>query len=195
MDDLLSEFITETTESIEAVDMQLVEFEKDPSNQEILGNIFRLVHTVKGTCGFLGLPRLESVAHAGENVLDKFRGGDLDVNAHAVSLVLKCIDKIRSLVEELAETGLEPEGDDKDLIADLNALASGESAPAAAAPDAEEAPASSGPKTNEFGAPIAAELMAEVEAATAAGVKAATDEEMHISSAEESDGDSSGPKT
>ena len=195
MDDLLSEFITETTESIEAVDMQLVEFEKDPSNQEILGNIFRLVHTVKGTCGFLGLPRLESVAHAGENVLDKFRGGDLDVNAHAVSLVLKCIDKIRSLVEELAETGLEPEGEDSELIAQLNALASGESAPAAAAPAAEEAPASSGPKTNEFGAPIAAELMAEVEAAEAAGVKAATDEEMHISAAEEESGSSSGPTT
>ncbi len=186
MDDLLSEFITETSESIEAVDMQLVEFEKDPSNQEILGNIFRLVHTVKGTCGFLGLPRLESVAHAGENVLDKFRGGDLNVDARAVSLVLKCIDKIRELVEELAETGLEPDGNDKELIADLNALASGQAAPEetpAAEPAAPAADAA--PTTNEFGAPIAAELMAEVEAASAAGIKAATDAEMHIEAAAE----------
>ena len=191
MDDLLSEFITETSESIEAVDMQLVEFEKDPGNQEILGNIFRLVHTVKGTCGFLGLPRLESVAHAGENVLDKFRGGDLDVDAHAVSLVLKCIDKIRELVEELAETGLEPDGEDGALIADLNALASGETAPAAApAAEAPAAPAAdTAPTTNEFGAPIAAELMAEVEEATAAGVKAATDAEMHIENAAEMSAD------
>ena len=192
MDDLLSEFITETSESIEAVDMQLVEFEKDPSNQEILGNIFRLVHTVKGTCGFLGLPRLESVAHAGENVLDKFRGGDIDVNAHAVSLVLKCIDKIRELVEELAETGLEPDGEDGALIADLNALASGEAAPEAAAPAAEAPAADAAPTTNEFGAPIAAELMAEVEAASAAGIKAATDAEMHI---EDSSGDAEAAPT
>ena len=196
MDDLLSEFITETSESIEAVDMQLVEFEKDPSNQEILGNIFRLVHTVKGTCGFLGLPRLESVAHAGENVLDKFRGGDLNVDSHAVSLVLKCIDKIRALVEELAETGLEPEGDDKALIADLNALASGETAPAQAPAEAPAAPAAdAAPTTNEFGAPIAAELMAEVEAASAAGIKAATDAEMHIENAAESDGEDTADAT
>ena len=65
MDDLLSEFLTETSESLSILDVQLVKFEQDPSDAEFLGNIFRLVHTIKGTCGFLGLPRLESVAHAG----------------------------------------------------------------------------------------------------------------------------------
>lgn len=79
MDDLLSEFLTETSESLAVIDVELVEFEKDPKNEAILGNIFRLVHTIKGTCGFLGLPRLESVAHAGENVLGKFRDGVLEV--------------------------------------------------------------------------------------------------------------------
>ncbi|MEG3618275.1 chemotaxis protein CheW [Magnetovibrio sp. PR-2] len=170
MDDLLSEFITETSESLTEVDLQLVEFEKDPTNAEILGNIFRLVHTVKGTCGFLGLPRLESVAHAGENVLDKYRDGALDVTAEGVSLVLTCIDTIRGLVDELAETATEPEGDDADLIAKLNALASGESAPAAAAPAPEPvaaAPAApSGPVTDDNGFPVAAELLAEYEEAT-----------------------------
>jgi len=73
MDDLLSEFLTETTESLEVIDGELVRFEQNPQDAEILGNIFRLVHTIKGTCGFLGLPRLESVAHAGENILGKFR--------------------------------------------------------------------------------------------------------------------------
>jgi len=166
MDDLLSEFITETLESVAQVDAQLVEFEKDPQNAAILGNIFRLVHTVKGTCGFLGLPRLESVAHAGENVLDKYRDGALAVTPDGVSLVLKCIDTIRGLVDELAETAVEPEGDDAELIAKLNALASGETAPAPAAAPASNAPASSGPALNDQGFPVAAELMAEYEAAT-----------------------------
>ena len=75
MDDSLSEFLTETSEALAVLDVELVKFEQNPSDEAILGNIFRLVHTIKGTCGFLGLPRLESVAHAGENVLGKFRIG------------------------------------------------------------------------------------------------------------------------
>src|SRR6516165_7041769 len=65
MDDLLREFLTETSESLDTVDNQLVKFEQEPNNAKILDNIFRLVHTIKGTCGFLGLPRLEALAHAG----------------------------------------------------------------------------------------------------------------------------------
>ena len=57
MDDLLREFVTETNESLDVVDVELVRFEQDPNNAQILDNIFRLVHTIKGTCGFLGLPR------------------------------------------------------------------------------------------------------------------------------------------
>ena len=66
MDDLLREFLTETNESLDRVDAELVRFEQEPNNREILGNVFRLVHTIKGTCGFLGLPRLETLAHAAE---------------------------------------------------------------------------------------------------------------------------------
>jgi two-component system chemotaxis sensor kinase CheA len=65
MDDLLSEFLTETNENIAIVDASLVVLEQDPSDESQIDNIFRLVHTIKGTCGFLGLPRLEAVAHAG----------------------------------------------------------------------------------------------------------------------------------
>jgi two-component system chemotaxis sensor kinase CheA len=61
MDDLLREFVTETNESLDVVDVELVRFEQDPNNAQILDNIFRLVHTIKGTCGFLGLPRLEAL--------------------------------------------------------------------------------------------------------------------------------------
>ena len=76
MDDLLREFLTETSESLDTVDNQLVRFEQDPNNAKILDNIFRLVHTIKGTCGFLGLPRLEALAHAGETLMGKFRDGE-----------------------------------------------------------------------------------------------------------------------
>ena len=122
MDDLLSEFLTETSENLSVLDVELVRLEQNPNDPELLGNIFRLVHTIKGTCGFLGLPRLESVAHAGENVLGKVRDGELDVTPQAISLVLACLDRIRMLLTTLEETEAEPEGDDKALIADLNAL-------------------------------------------------------------------------
>ncbi|MEQ8504262.1 MAG: chemotaxis protein CheW [Rhodospirillales bacterium] len=181
MDDLLTEFLTETSESLAVLDVELVKFEQEPDNKEILGNIFRLVHTIKGTCGFLGLPRLESVAHAGENVLGKFRDGELDVTPEAVTLILKCMDCIRDLLGKLEETGQEPDGTDQELIDALNAHAEGGNAPKPAPQPAAEvaSPASDGPTpTNEFGAPVAAELLAEVEAASAQGVQAASQEQL-----------------
>ena len=89
MDDLLSEFLTETNESMESLDVEVVRLEQEPNDPELLGSIFRLVHTIKGTCGFLGLPRLESVAHAGENILGKFRDGELPVTPEAVTLIFE----------------------------------------------------------------------------------------------------------
>ena len=84
MDDLLREFLTETNESLDRVDAELVRFEQEPNNGEILGNIFRLVHTIKGTCGFLGLPRLEALAHSAENLMGEFRDG-MPVTTEAVT--------------------------------------------------------------------------------------------------------------
>ncbi|MEX0297943.1 MAG: Hpt domain-containing protein, partial [Kordiimonas sp.] len=137
MDDLLNEFLTETGESIDVVDVELVKLEQDPNNKEVLDNIFRLVHTIKGTCGFLGLPRLESVAHASENVLGKFRDGELEVSEHAVTVILESLDRIKEILAGLEATEEEPEGDDSDLISRLDAIAAGEGAPGAAAPEAE----------------------------------------------------------
>ena len=179
MDDLLSEFLTETTESLAVIDVELVKFEQNPQDEAILGNIFRLVHTIKGTCGFLGLPRLEAVAHAGENILGKFRDGELPVTPQAVTLILRCIDCIRELLDHLADNGSEPEGDDAELIEVLNAMAEGRTpAEEGASAPAAEAPAASDdtPTTNDFGAPVAAELLAEVEAAASSGGGPATND-------------------
>src|ERR1700704_1276182 len=115
MDDLLREFLTETSESLDTVDNQLVRFEQDPNNAKILDNIFRLVHTIKGTCGFLGLPRLEALAHAGETLMGKFRDG-MPVTAEAVTLILSSIDRIKEILATLEATEAEPEGTDEDLI-------------------------------------------------------------------------------
>src|SRR5437588_1052758 len=121
MDDLLREFLTETHESLDTVDNQLVRFEQDPNNARILDNIFRLVHTMKGTCGFLGLPRLEALAHAGETLMGKFRDG-MPVTAEAVTLILSSIDRIKEILAGLEATEAEPEGNDQDLIVKLRAM-------------------------------------------------------------------------
>src|SRR5258706_14572604 len=153
MDDLLREFLTETSESLDTVDNQLVRFEQDPNNAKILDNIFRLVHTIKGTCGFLGLPRLEALAHAGETLMGKFRDG-MPVPAEAVTLILGRIDRIKEILGGLEATETEPEGSDQDLIVKLQEMvergmeAMSASAPPiapASAPPIAPAPAASAP--------------------------------------------------
>ena len=121
MDDLLREFLTETGENLDTVDNQLVRFEQEPNNAKILDNVFRLVHTIKGTCGFLGLPRLEALAHAGETLMGKFRDG-MPVTGEAVTLILISIDRIKEILSQLEVTEAEPPGDDEDLIAKLHEM-------------------------------------------------------------------------
>lgn len=122
MDDLLLEFLTETNESLDVVDVELVKFEQDPNNARILDNIFRLVHTIKGTCGFLGLPRLESLAHAGETLMGKYRDG-CPVTTEGVSLILLSIDRLKAILADLEASGSEPAGNDDDLISELERMA------------------------------------------------------------------------
>src|SRR3954453_14500919 len=100
MEELLRDFLTETNESIDVVDVELVRFEQEPNNAKILGNIFRLVHTIKGTCGFLNLPRLEALTHAAEALMGKFRDG-MPVTGQAVTLILSTIDRLKALLEAI----------------------------------------------------------------------------------------------
>ena len=132
MDDLLREFLTETNESLGVVDVELVRFEQEPNNASILANIFRLVHTIKGTCGFLGLPRLEALTHAAENLMGKFREG-MPVTGEAVTLILFTIDRIKEILDELEKHQQEPAGADDDLIAELHGMLR-QAEPAAAPP-------------------------------------------------------------
>jgi two-component system, chemotaxis family, sensor kinase CheA len=146
MDELLRDFLTETGESLDLVDAQLVRFEQEPNNGAILGNIFRLAHTIKGTCGFLGLSRLETLTHAAENLMGKFRDG-MPVTAEAVTLILSTIDRIKTILNELAAKEQEPEGNDGDLIEQLARMARQDAAavppPQAVAEAADELPTES----------------------------------------------------
>ena len=118
----MSDFVAETREGLEALDSELVRFEQSPDDPETLGRIFRLIHTIKGTCGFLGLSRLQTVAHSAENVLGGFRDSVLPVTRVAVSAVLDTVDLIRAIIDSLAVTGVEPPGDDSALISRLEAI-------------------------------------------------------------------------
>ncbi|MEQ1491978.1 MAG: Hpt domain-containing protein, partial [Terricaulis sp.] len=112
MDDLVRDFLAEASESMDALDRSLVRLEDRPDDPELLSEIFRVMHTIKGTCGFLGLQRLAHVAHAAEDVLGQFRDGALTPSQESVSAVLVAVDVIKALLGDLETFGHEQAGDD-----------------------------------------------------------------------------------
>ncbi len=127
MDELLCEFLTETGESLDQIDVGLVRFEQEPNDADMLNSIFRLVHTVKGTCGFLDLNRLAKLAHAAETLMGQYRDGG-SVTVEGVSVILASIDRIKEILAGIERDGAEPPGSDADLIGALQTLAEGGSA-------------------------------------------------------------------
>lgn len=125
MDDLIAEFLTETNENMASLDLDLVKLEQTPNDKGLLSNIFRMMHTVKGTCGFLGLSRLEKVAHHAENIMGRFRDGDLQVTPAYMTLIFESLDRIKTILAGIEETGSEPQGDDSTLIEKLDAVYEG----------------------------------------------------------------------
>ncbi len=164
MDDLILEFLTETSDGLAELDVALVHLERRPDSPETLSQIFRLVHTIKATCGFLGLPRLEAMAHSTENVLGGMRDGELALTADLVSLVLRALDRVRAILAGLVAAGAEPDGDDTDLLTALEAAAdrrgAGAPAPGTAvfdgAPDAHGSSQPGGQAVSEAGPPACA---------------------------------------
>jgi len=172
-DDIVREFLVESSENLDTLDRELVLLEKDPQNAGILGSGFRTIHTIKGTCGFLGFTRLEKVAHAGENLLSNLRDGKLALNTEIASGLLSMVDAVRHMLAEIESTGQDGEADYRELIENLTRLQQGgggagkatartvppEScappAPAPKVPDVAEAP-DSGSKASAAEAPPAA---------------------------------------
>lgn len=125
MDDLLNDFLLETAEALPLVEAELVAFEADRSRRESLNAVFRAVHSLKGACGFLHLPRLEALAHAAESLLARFRQAPEAATPDAVTLAFQAIDDIRAAISHLELVGAEPAGNDSELIGALE-LAGGE---------------------------------------------------------------------
>ena len=139
MDDLLKDFLAESAENLAQLDLDVVKLELDPSNTALLNSIFRSIHTIKGTCGFLGLTRLETVSHTAESVLDSLRNGKLNADPDVVSDILRAVDVIKLILAGLAANETEPPGDDSLLIALLEQWLSSpgaETAPGCVAADA-----------------------------------------------------------
>ncbi len=160
-DGLVQEFLVESYENLDQLDRDFVELEQDPGNREILGGIFRTIHTIKGTSGFLAFEKLEKVTHVGENLLSRLRDGSLELNPEITSALLSMVDAVRQMLSSIEESGREGETDYSQLVDTLKQLNEGTSAeatnddatvgedtsptPAQSAPEAEETEAASAP--------------------------------------------------
>jgi two-component system, chemotaxis family, sensor kinase CheA len=106
-DDIVKEFLLESYENLDQLDRDFVALEKDPHSRELLGGVFRTIHTIKGTCGFLGFHRLEAVAHAGESVLSLLREGALSLDPQLTSELLAMVDAVRAILDRIESNGEE----------------------------------------------------------------------------------------
>jgi two-component system chemotaxis sensor kinase CheA len=122
MDDLLAEFLAESAENLESIGTDLVRWEERPDDRALLDRVFRVVHTIKGTCGFLNLPRLGLLAHGAEGPLARARDGTVVPGPDFITTMLAAIDAIRAILDALAEHGREPAGDDGALLARIAAV-------------------------------------------------------------------------
>jgi two-component system, chemotaxis family, sensor kinase CheA len=125
VDELTKEFIAESQEGLDRMERCLTELEMRPDDAGLLGEIFRAVHTIKGTTGFLGFDRLEKLAHAGEHLLGSLRDGRLEVNSDLISGLLRLMDGLRAilvLIEETGSEGTRAGDEDGELIAELASL-------------------------------------------------------------------------
>src|SRR6266446_3730997 len=129
--DIVKDFLVESYENLDRLDRDLVGLEKNPHDRDALAGVFRTIHTIKGTCGFLGFPQLEKVAHVGENLLTRLRDGQLTLNPELTTALLGMVDAVRQMLGSIDVSGGEGERDDTKLIATLTRL---QQSPGAAAP-------------------------------------------------------------
>ncbi|HME36892.1 MAG TPA: chemotaxis protein CheW [Candidatus Sulfotelmatobacter sp.] len=136
MDEIVKEFLIESSENLDRLDQELVKLEGEPSSKELLASIFRTIHTIKGSCGFLGFAQLERLTHAGENLLSPLRDGQLALNAQITSGLLAMVDAVRHMLAAIQASGEDGKEDYATLVGQLAGLQGEPTAqPAAAASD------------------------------------------------------------
>src|SRR5271165_3376589 len=105
--EVLREFLVESHENLSRLDQEMVELEKTPKDAALLASIFRTIHTIKGTCGFLGFTTLEAVTHVAENLLSRLRNGEKELTPEIVTLILSTVDAARAMLANIEEKGVE----------------------------------------------------------------------------------------
>jgi two-component system chemotaxis sensor kinase CheA len=144
IDEIVAEFLVESHENLDQLDRDLLALEQNPGSRELLASVFRTIHTIKGTSGFLAFHRLEKLTHVGENLLSRLRDGRIDLTDARSSALLKMVDAIRGLLAAIEASGGEGDADHTELIAELAALledsAEEPTEEPAPAPSASEAP-------------------------------------------------------
>ncbi|MBX3340419.1 MAG: chemotaxis protein CheA [Nitrospira sp.] len=143
MQEILNDFLTESNEMLEVLDQRFVTLESDPNNTDLLNEIFRAMHSMKGSAGFLGFNHLVDVAHRGENILNKLRQGEMAVNPAIISIILETIDVIKAIMADIRESGTDSHVATASIAAKLDDILNGNTAPTAAAPVQTEAAAPS----------------------------------------------------
>src|SRR6185436_10674483 len=135
--EILREFLLETHENLALLDSDLITLEKNPTEKSTLAQVFRTLHSVKGTAGFMGLVKLQAVAHAAESLLSKLRSGEIVFNPTIATAMLKVVDAIREMLASIESSGSEGTGDYTALQAEVDRLretGGGASAPTTSAP-------------------------------------------------------------
>ncbi len=140
MSEIIAEFLVESRENLDRLDEEFVTLEQDPTSAELLGSIFRTVHTIKGTAAFLDFSRLEQLTHAGENLLSLLRDGAMSLDSTLTTVLLQMVDRVRAILDVVEAEGTDAGMDVAEMSARLIALANGD-APPAPAPVESSAPA------------------------------------------------------
>src|SRR5580692_6363496 len=120
--DIVQDFLVESYENLDRLDRDLVGLEKNPQDREALAGVFRTIHTIKGTCGFLGFDKLEKIAHVGENLLTRLRDGQLTLNPEITTALLGMVDAVRQMLKEIGSTGQDGDADYPELRETLTRL-------------------------------------------------------------------------
>ena len=161
--EIFSDFIIESREHLESIEPNLLELEKAPGNLDLLNEIFRPMHSLKGASGFMGLNKINVLAHRSENILDELRKGTMNVSSDIMDVILSATDALRQMIDNLESSGVEGDVDTTAIVETLDALMAGggvlAAAPAPAAPPEASTQAASAPAVNE--APPAPEPVVE----------------------------------
>ncbi len=136
--ELFADFIAEAKEHLETIEPNLLELEKTPDNLALLNDIFRPMHSLKGASGFLGLNRINHLAHKSENILDELRKGTMQVTSEIMDIILSSTDALRQMIDNLEASNAEGDVETESIIAQIDAIMAGESAAPPPPPPAED---------------------------------------------------------